>query len=139
LFGLSVLSGYLYKTDNKLVGIMDTVLSGRISYAHIFLLNYKFSILGKHVTTGFHMILDNAYVSIYLRYGIIVSIMFIYAFYNMFNKLLSNKKYLLVFIMIVVAILGLTECAMYVPAKTPFLLLLAYPLMIQKEEKNEKK
>ena len=138
-FLISIVSGIFYSKENSIYAFFDKLLSKRIFYAHQFLLNYSYSLFGKQLFSGKNMVIDNAYVNLFLRYGIILSMMFMYVFRQMFIKLYSMRKNILICIMLLMIFLGFSECGFYIPAKNPYMLLLALPFISEiGDEKNEK-
>ena len=80
--------------------------------------------VGKH----YHFWLDNAYMSILLRYGPIVFIMFTVLYVCTMIMLKRMQQYVLVEILCLYAIYGIMENNFYSMSQNLFLLLLSYPI-----------
>ncbi len=121
----SILCAYLYDPNNSFFVSLDNILSRRLYLANYFVNKYPLTLFGNKVVTGGFYALDNAYVNLFVRYGIVLSVYFIVMFRNTFKTLIKNKQYTLVLVLTIFSIYGISETPMYIPAKNPYILLLA--------------
>lgn len=122
---VSILCAYLYDSNNNFFVSFDNILSRRLYLSNYFVNKYPLTLFGNKVITGEFYALDNAYVNLFVRYGIVLSIYFIVMFKNTFKNLIKNKQYTLVLVLTIFSIYGISETPMYIPAKNPYILLLA--------------
>lgn len=122
---ISYLLCNFYTENNNFLMILNKLLSNRLYLTNVILDNYDITLLGNNIIKDSFYILDNAYMNILIRYGLLVSVCFSILFYKSFLKLIKENKILLI-ILAILLIFGLSESPIYVPAKNPFILLLAY-------------
>lgn len=136
---LSLFLGYTY-TDNVFYNFLNKLLSNRVFLSNTFLNRYNINMFGNRIITYEYYILDNAYINIILGFGIVFTIFFAFLFYNLFKKLYINQKYTLIAIVCLILLFGISESPIYIPAKNPFILLLAQRLgdsIIERKLKND--
>lgn len=121
---VSIILGYLY-VDNKIWNILNSLLSNRLYLSKMFLMNLPITLFGNYIPLDSFFVLDSAYINIFLRYGICITIVFTLMFSNTFSKLFSEKKEILCFVLVCLLIYGFSESPIYIPAKNPYILLLA--------------
>ena len=86
--------------------------------------------------------LDNGYMSLLIKFGIIVTIIFLLFLSITIKKLLDAKKYEYAVCFILFTLLGISEFTFYVVIINVFLLLFAYvyePELVTRENINEVK
>lgn len=123
---LSVILAYIYNPNNNVLSVLDNILSRRLYLSNYFLNNYNITLFGNKVITSKFYALDNAYINLFIRYGIVLSFYLIIMFKNASKKLIKNKEYVLVIVLAIFSIYGLSETPMYIPAKNPYILLLSF-------------
>lgn len=89
---------------------VNLLLSGRPYFSYYYIKNFKFiSLLGTGITS--HYILDNYYLSLLVKSGIVGYITYFYIF-NKGTKLINNN-FIYSLIIIVTLIYGILECGLY--------------------------
>lgn len=134
---LSILMAFLYNSTNPIMSGLDKILSRRLYLSNYFVDRYGITLFGTEITNDKFYILDNAYVNLIVRYGIILTIYFVIIYKKTIDNLLRDNKMLLVIIMIVLLIYGLSESPIYIPAKNPYVLLLCYACLDIGNKKRE--
>lgn len=91
LFGLSVFSAYNYgKYD--IINRLDNILTGRIHYLNILVLNYNPPLIGSDIYEG-EVLFDNGYFSLLYEGGILACIYYLYFMRKSNKYLIRNKMY----------------------------------------------
>lgn len=118
-FLLSYICSLFYSSENNLLTLIDKILSGRISLANVFLLNYSPTLFGQKLKLvssaqislkgGTSAILDNAYIRMYLETGIIPTIIFICIMVTAIYYLIDKGHYNLVLCLCLFSVYGLFE------------------------------
>lgn len=142
---LSFVLVYLYSSNLKIVGFFDELLSHRISLAYSILDNYGISLLGQYIPlvsttearrTGLTaLVLDNAYMHLLLRYGVVLFVVFI-LFYSYFIYISFEEKGILS-MLIVFLYCGITETWL-IRIEIDFLLVLFIPILLSNKLNQNK-
>lgn len=98
------------------------MLSNRLFLNHYFLNTYSLTLLGNDVVTTKYLILDNSYINILLRFGILFLIFMYFNFYSIMKKLYREKNYILIIIFIILLFYGFSESFLYKVSANAFLL-----------------
>ena len=134
---LSLLLSFMQISKIPLLKKMDIFMSKRFSQCHRTLNYYGIKMFGQDVqliinrpAVGkyYHFWLDNAYMSILMRYGIIVFLLFSFLYIGAMIMLKDMKQYMLVEIMCLYAIYGIMENNFFSMSQNLFLFLLSYPI-----------
>lgn len=129
LFFISAIISYLavryYKTDNFFWYGIDKLFSGRVHLIQYFVDKYPITFVGQKIQMAdgnnlrntYFLVMDNSYISILLKYGI-MSLIFLGAIYYFSTKNIISKfvDIELVIPIIVGCIVGIMETELYVPA-----------------------
>lgn len=122
---------------------MDKMMSTRFSQCHRTYKYYGISLFGKdiqvlvkrHIIGWFyHFWLDNAYMAILLRYGIIVFLIFSILYLMTMMYLFQTRQYTLLAILALYAVYGIMENNFFSMSQNYFLLLMASPIYYRKAE-----
>lgn len=124
----------LYNTGNDLILNFNNLFSNRLYYFNQFVSTYDITFFGNSFDT---YILDNAYLHLLLRFGVITYLFYYIIFFKLFKMSFEKKDYTLVIIYIVMLFFGLMENSMYKATYNVFLLGFS-EVVFQKERKNEK-
>ena len=129
---LSILLAYLYKIGNPYIIDLSKLLTGRIELMHLFMEEYDITLLGNKIeivnaqsavqTGRSFWVLDNGYLMLLLRYGIITYLILAVIIHNGIKKLFSNNNYACAIILFVFFIAGITETYFYTIIVNTFLL-----------------
>lgn len=140
LFFLSILSSYLFLNyDIDLLNSLDELFSNRISLMAVFLENYSINLFGNKFinyatgVTGTSYVLDNAYLSMLLKFGLCVTTMFLFMIPMKMKDAIKNNQDAIIICLISFIVFGLMENGFYVLFYNPFLLSLGD--LIYKKEK----
>ncbi|WP_155839009.1 hypothetical protein [Butyrivibrio sp. LB2008] len=123
---------------------IDKAMSIRFSTGHETLKHYGVSVWGQDIQSIvkrhvigriYHFWLDNAYMSILLRYGVVVFLIFSSLYISTMLYLKKQKQYMLLEIMCLFAIYGVMENN-FSMSRNIFLLLFSYPIF-RRELKQE--
>lgn len=138
---ISNISSLLFSLkDIRKIGVInkfDRIMSRRFSQCYRTFKYYGIKLFGQDVQLivnrpgvgkHYHFWLDNAYMSILLRYGPIVFIMFTVLYVCTMIMLKRMQQYVLVEILCLYAIYGIMENNFYSMSQNLFLLLLSYPI-----------
>lgn len=120
-----------------LINKFDRIMSRRFSQCYRTFKYYGIKLLGQDIQLivnrpgvgkHYHFWLDNAYMSIMLRYGPVVFIMFSVLYVCTMILLKKMQQYVLVEILCLYAVYGIMENNFYSMSQNLFLLLLSYPI-----------
>lgn len=111
---------------------VNELLSNRPYFSHYYLENFLFINLFGHDVVGIY-VLDNFYLSLLVKTGIISYLVYLYIFYK--GSIEASKDYRLVLIIIFTLIYGILECNLY--GNFIFVILLKYVLEGDKNGKNQ--
>lgn len=149
---LSLYLTHLYAINNEFGIIADKILSGRLYFNNIYLKHHSLNLFGNILYfTGnealmyygrYNMILDNSYVYLLLRFGIVITIIFALLFYFLIKKSYESKNYFLIYIILGFLIYGMFERHTFIVFYNPFLLyfvdfIYEKKTMIGSDNKNE--
>ncbi len=129
---VSILCTIFYSPSNSFLYSLDKITSYRLYYSNYFYNTYGFSLLGQKVVTisteyamlnGVNaLVLDNVYIQLLVRYGVLVysifAIMFIKSSYYAFKE---RNMYMFI-IIIVLVLFGLMESQILIIETCPFLI-----------------
>lgn len=144
-------SVFLSITDvrrNSLFKSVDDYMSHRFSQCHRTIGFYGINLFGQDIKltvkkniTGviYHFWLDNAYVALILRYGVIVFFIFSTLYICTLIYLKRTQQFLLIAIMGLYAIYGIMENNFFSMAQNLFLLTLSYPIYHRISDGKNKK
>lgn len=123
----AVLSIFIFKINPDLINFLNKITSGRIEYWTQFFNEYGFSILGKNVPDILHIryVLDNTYLKLLIKFGIIQFIIFIIVLFLNTKKGYVYKKYDLLFFIVMLEIYGAMESIVMIPGINIFMLYFA--------------
>lgn len=136
LCGFSWLVAVLYSPYSSVMVWLDRVFSRRLYYTHFLLGRYHVGVFGNKIDAESIFVVDNAYMNLLVRYGLIITIAFAVLFFLAIRRVFKDKNYYLAFVLIVILLYGLVESPMYIVAKNPYLLVLASGLTVRRI-KNE--
>ena len=130
IFAISLYLTYLYNI-NDLLGIkLNRILSNRLYYYNLFMNKYPITLFGTKIDIIYSsnnnikfMVLDNSYLFILLRYGIIVFTIFMYSLVKVVNLIMNkfNNK-ILVMIMFIYIVISFSETYLFKIHFNPFIL-----------------
>lgn len=134
----SVFMSCINLSNHPALNRIDRLLSVRFSSCNYVLRYYGLTLFGnkiyvseqERIVAGIKkaMWLDNAYMNILLRYGIIVYMLFSVLYIATMLYFYREKKYNLIMIYTLFAIYGIMEIGIYVTSVNIFILAMAYPL-----------
>lgn len=138
---------YSYHFNTFLINL-NFLLSNRLRIVSNYYLNYGITVFGQKALStqlfGGQPLgsLDNGYMSLLIKFGIIVTIIFLFFLSITIKKLLDAKKYEYAACFILFTLLGLSEFTFYVVIINVFLMLFAYvyePKLVIHKNINEVK
>lgn len=116
---LSILLTVLYKYDLNFINIINNLLTGRIKSASYFLDTYGFSLIGQKIelvsiiqslqTSEQMRILDNLYMSLGIRSGIIFLIIYNILYIKLYINLFNEKRICEIILITIIGFSGLIE------------------------------
>lgn len=143
---LSIILSYIDVNRNLLLSRIDKWMSGRFSWGHRVWQIYGTSFWGQQIymteeeVRGIgltsRLYLDNAYLSILLRYGIPVFLICTFFYIFLVREMIIQKRNILVIILFVYALYGTMENGLYMMAHNIFLIAFA-DLLYQKMGNKE--
>lgn len=119
---LSFIVSYKFSFCNHILATLNQILSNRLSLNHYFLDAYPINLLGNEVITTKYLILDNSYINILLRFGLIFLIFMYINFNSITKRLYKEKKYILIIIFVILLFYGFSESFLYKVSANAFLL-----------------
>lgn len=132
---LSLIFSYIDVNKNTALSQIDKWMSARFSWCHIVWQIYGVSFWGQkvYVSEGERKLagiqnrlyLDNAYVSILLRYGVIVFLIFSFFYIYLIYKKVDQKQYILAIILFLYALYGVMENGFFMVTHNIFLIAFA--------------
>lgn len=142
----SIFFSFIDVNKNMLLSQIDKWMSGRFSWGHRAWQIYGISFWGQRVYVSeeevgkigltSRLYLDNAYLSILLRYGILVFLIFFILYSLLVGKMIIQKRYLLAIILFLYALYGTMENGLYMMSHNIFLIAFA-DLLYQKISDKE--
>lgn len=130
---LSFVVAYIFmiNSNNEILLQLDELFSSRISLTAAFLKEYSIHLFGSRFinygtgTIGTTFVLDNAYMSLLIKFGLLVALLFIVYIPKCLKSAFNNKQYPLIICLFVFIIFGLMENGFYVLFYNLYLLALA--------------
>jgi hypothetical protein len=124
---------WIYKPHNSFIKIINEATSGRIFLWATALKEYGTNFMGNNLLSPLtnqyeYLVIDNAYWSLVITYGILITITIIYIYGLTLKKIVNDKKSILVFI--VMLFYGFTE------APGALNIWIAFPLFFLRESIN---
>ena len=122
---------------NYWLKVFDKLMSQRFYQCHRTLKFYGISLWGqdiqkivkRHIIGSYHRFwLDNAYMAMLLRYGVVVFLIFSALYISAMLYLKKEKQYMLLEILCLYAIYGVMENNFFSMSQNMFLLVLSYPI-----------
>ena len=132
----SIFLTYMNIRKSNVLMSFDRALSWRFSTGHMTLKYYGVTLLGQKIYSivkrpiigyVYRFYLDNAYMAILIRYGVVVLIFFLLLYSATMIYFIRNRNYLLVFILFVFGIYGIMETNLFSLSKNVFLISMSYP------------
>lgn len=129
----SILFSYIDVKSNFILAKIDSWMSSRFSHCHKVWRMYGVPIFGQriYVTEDERKMagiqsriwLDNAYVNILLRYGIIIFLIFSIAYFCLLKMVVLQKQYMLAIVLFLYALYGIMENGLYMITHNIFLIM----------------
>lgn len=129
---LSIVLAYIDVNKNIILSQIDQWMSSRFSWCHrvwqiygVSFWGQKVYVLGEEIKlVGIknRLWLDNAYVSILLRYGILVFLIVSFAYLYLIRSMKTRKEYVLLIILFLYSLYGLMENGLFMLSHNIFLL-----------------
>ncbi len=142
---ISIVLAYIDVNKNAILSQIDKWMSVRFSWCHKVWQIYGISFWGQKVYVlgeetkilgiGNRLWLDNAYVTILLRYGILVFLITSFTYIYLIGSMAIRKEYILVVILFLYALYGLMENGLFMLSHNIFLLAFS-DLLYHKENLN---
>lgn len=118
LFGLSYYLAINYDPTSKVWSSINMLLSGRIELWNNVYTRYGIHFGGRIVEFGYigstRYVLDNSYLQLGIRYGIIMALVFILIYTLLVYKMVEEDEYIIVCILIGMSIVGFMETALII-------------------------
>lgn len=144
---ISLYITHLVNIKNAFGLYINELSSGRFFYTNLFYITYGIKMFGQKLllvsteqaklTHTSALVLDNAYMHILIRYGLVFFIIFANLFRKSFKRIFENKSFELFVIMFILLIYGLTEATIIRIEMCPFLLYLGNALFKKSGDKYE--
>ncbi|MCV3325608.1 O-antigen ligase family protein [Pediococcus pentosaceus] len=122
---LSYAAVKLYNSGSTFLIVMDKLFSGRIHLINYFINTYQLKLFGQHIQFAdsmnlrntYFLVMDNSYISILLKYGILPFCMFLILYYLKIKKVQLDANGIpeLIAILVMCAV-GLMETELFYPA-----------------------
>jgi len=110
-------SVYLFNLGNTIMTFINTISSGRIQLSARYLDMYSIKLFGQTIisygTVDSYLRLDNGYLNILLRFGLIIFVLFIISQMYCMKKLMEKKKYYECLVILIFLTYGLIETYIY--------------------------
>ena len=147
MFSIIVVANY--NTNNENYVKLNDLTTGRLSISHRMIEEYKVSLFGNNIvmhgssavkygniSSDQYSYIDNAYIQILLRYGLIFFILFGFIFIWAEKKFIEDNEYLLCFWLAILAISSIFDDTIIILQYNCSLLIL-FQLIRERKEKNE--
>lgn len=122
LTAITIICTVLNNIDPNKVIVIDKLFSNRLKWYSVFLEKFNISILGQSIPdTLENVVLDNAYLKILLKFGIITYIIFIIFAILSKKRAYQNKNYVALVLILLLECYGLMETIVIVPTINIFL------------------
>ncbi len=121
---LAVISICIYNINPDIISLLNKLTSGRIEYCTIFYNFYGFSIFGNNIPDIIfdRYVLDNMYLKLLIKYGIVQFIVFIGILLLNTKKAYRNKRYDVLFFIVMLELYGIMESIVIIPSLNIFIL-----------------
>lgn len=96
-----------FMSNTAITELLDKIITSRLSCAQYYFENYGISLFPRKIIES--LVFDNMYAGITIHYGIIFVIIYCLIYQSTIKKLLENKKYIEVFLIIVYALYAYSE------------------------------
>ncbi len=141
---MSVALSVINVKGHPVLNAVDKFMSKRFSWCNLTLRYYGLSLFGKDIdlyvrrmgTLVRRLYLDTAYMSILLRYGVVVFVLFSALYIFTMIYLYKTKSYFLILVLCLYAIYGIMENNFFAMNQNIFLIVLAMPIY-GKKQSNE--
>lgn len=144
----SIYFSYIDVSRNSILARIDKWMSSRFSLCHIVWQLYGVSLLGQRVYISeeerklvgikTRLFLDNAYLGILLRYGILVFFIFFIGYLCLVKVMMIRKEYILAIILFLYALYGVMESGLYMISHNIFLITFSSLLYKKSIQENGK-
>lgn len=125
-----------YDINNRLHIFINNLISIRFSSAHNLLNEYGVSIWGQKLNLISSLeaekwkvkaiILDNAYMHLIIRCGIVYMLFLFWGYFKAVGEAVKNNKYDIVVVVLIIFMCGISEKWLFMISYNPFLILIAY-------------
>lgn len=122
----SIYCAICYNPRNVFMFLLDTIFSKRLSFANNYLNEYGFSILGQEIEQISSLeasalgvtakILDNAYMHIFINYGLIIGIILFFGYTKLVARSIRTNDYKTIICICIFFIWGVSEKYLYMPS-----------------------
>ncbi|MGX7076909.1 glycosyltransferase family 4 protein [Globicatella sanguinis] len=128
IFWLSFLTAHFFVPNHPFFDFINKLLSGRLEYGKLALSNYNWTLFGQEVImNGYgefdpskpYSFIDNGYLQIYLKFGVLYLTYLIYLNTNFMSKLYKNQQYFLMILVGLAAIHGFIAPHFFNPIYNP--------------------
>ena len=117
---------------------LNNILSERLSLSSLYISKYNITLFGNNLITRGYMTLDNSYIYLILKFGIISCGLYYLLYQKKIIELYQNKEYVFLFILLTLMIYGLMESTTLKSTYNIFLLSFS-TILFKKSEKEELK
>ena len=131
----SIILSFMDVMANSVLAKIDQWMTCRFSCGHRVLTMYGISFLGRKIYVSDEerklagiaekLWLDNAYMSILLRQGVLVFLIFSVGYLWLMKYMAVQKRYVLLFILFLFSVYGIMEAGMYTLGQNVFLIFFA--------------
>ena len=128
-------STVLYNT--AIAQTLDKIITSRLSCANYYFTDFGTSLLPRYVPE--YLVFDNMYAFMVVEYGIIFTVTYCFIYYKTIGKLLKNKRYVEIYMIILYALYSYCEKGFLKIFCNFPMLFIAYLLYDIFEENNEVK
>lgn len=135
-FAVVMISVVFLYWNGRVVQVIDSAITGRISLARKFLNAHSFSVLGVDRQISDDFVVDNSYVYIIIHYGILFFILYVMVIGCLLYDMYRKKMYYEIVAVVIVHIYAFIECVLINPVFNFCILYLGGFLMNYISEKN---
>lgn len=138
LLGLILPAVFARFAGSPIVGVLDRIASGRISFSASVFASYPLTLFGNNFDGGFTELqhiygmgkyaVDNGYISFLFTYGLVFTIIYFIMLTILLRVLICKKQYYFAWTVLVISIWGLFENIVWIPTLNVTLLLWAHGL-----------
>lgn len=115
----SFAASFFYHDDSRFYQLLNTLLSGRLDFGHIFLNKYDITLFGQHIirvnqvtsdmTGAKPLILDNGYLRILLQLGLVTFLVFLAVLTYIMHHSLTEKHYAVTICLLTLSLYTVSE------------------------------